>query len=203
MTTDDLRGAHHLTARSANNTNVHGHGTSLLTIVNERTPVPPAGRRFRRSVVAMLIAVLGLLALAPGSAFAENSVASSNPADGSTISTSPAQIEIEFTEELGEINTIALDCNTELHNISRPKRTDDNLGLTAEILDPLPKGTCVVRWGVSDSDGEPNGVGNLTFNVQNDTEAVETTTTVDSSAETAADPASTDSSTTTTGRAGW
>jgi copper transport protein len=138
----------------------------------------------------MLVAVLGLLTLAPGSAFAENSVASSNPADGSTISTSPAQIEIVFTEELGEVNTIALDCNAELHNIGRPKRTDDNLGLTAEVIDPLPKGTCVVRWGVSDTDGEPNGVGNLTFNVQNDTVVEETTTTVTGATSTTIDPTS-------------
>jgi copper transport protein len=138
----------------------------------------------------MLVAVLGLLTLAPGSAFAENSVASSNPADGSTISTSPAQIEIVFTEELGEVNTIALDCNAELHNIGRPKRTDDNLGLTAEVIDPLPKGTCVMRWGVSDTDGEPNGVGNLTFNVQNDTVVEETTTTVAGATSTTIDPTS-------------
>jgi copper transport protein len=138
----------------------------------------------------MLVAVLGLLTLAPGSAFAENSVASSNPADGSTISTSPAQIEIVFTEELGEVNTIALDCNAELHNIGRPKRTDDNFGLTAEVIDPLPKGTCVVRWGVSDTDGEPNGVGNLTFNVQNDTVVEETTTTVAGATSTTIDPTS-------------
>jgi copper transport protein len=138
----------------------------------------------------MLVAVLGLLTLAPGSAFAENSVASSNPADGSTISTSPAQIEIVFTEELGEVNTIALDCNAELHNIGRPKRTDDNLGLTAEVIDPLPKGTCVMRWGVSDTDGEPNGVGNLTFNVQNDTVVEETTTTVTGATSTTIDPTS-------------
>ncbi|MBG7603173.1 MAG: CopD family protein [Actinobacteria bacterium] len=158
--------------------------------MSKRTSVPPTGRRFRRSVITMLVAVLGLLTLAPGSAFAENSVASSNPADGSTISTSPAQIEIVFTEELGEVNTIALDCNAELHNIGRPKRTDDNLGLTAEVIDPLPKGTCVMRWGVSDTDGEPNGVGNLTFNVQNDTVVEETTTTVAGATSTTIDPTS-------------
>ena len=144
----------------------------------------------------MVLAVLCLLTLAPGSAFAENSVASSNPGDGSTISTSPAQIEIVFTEELGEVNTIALDCNAELHNVGRPKRTDDKLGLTAEIIDPLPKGTCVVRWGVSDSDGEPNGVGNLTFNVQNDTVVEETTTTVAEATATTIDPTSPVDSTT-------
>jgi putative copper export protein/methionine-rich copper-binding protein CopC len=166
--------------------------------VNEHASDLVTGRRFRRSAITMLIAVLGLLTLAPGSAFAENSVASSNPADGSTIETSPEQIEIVFTEELGEVNTIALECNTELSNIGRPKRTDDNLGLTAEVLDPLPKGTCVVRWGVSDSDGEPNGVGNLTFNVQNETAVVETTTTVDDSADAATDPASTEAPATST-----
>jgi len=199
VTTDDRRGVHHPTPLAVSNApNVAGHGTSLLTIVNEHTSVPPAGQRFRRSVVAMLFAVLGLLMLTPGSAFAENSVVSSNPADGATISSSPEQIEIVFAEELGEVNTVALDCNTELHNISRPTRTDDDLGLTVEILDPLPKGTCVVRWGVSDSDGEPNGVGNLTFNVQNDTAVVETTTTVDSPADTAADPASNDTATIST-----
>lgn len=189
----------HALSQATNTPNVHRRRTSLKTIVNEHTSVSPLGRRFRRSVVAMLIAVLGLMTLAPGSAYAENSVASSNPADGSTISISPEQIEIVFAEELGEVNTIALECNTELNNIGRPDRTDDNLGLTAEILDPLPKGTCVVRWGVSDSDGDPNGTGNLTFNVQNDTEVVEPTTTADESADTTTDPeASTASSTSST-----
>ena len=192
----DRRKDHATPPASANTTNVRRHGTSLLTTVSKRTSVPPTGRRFRRSVITMLVAVLGLLTLAPGSALAENSVASSDPADGSTISTSPAQIEIVFTEELGEVNTIALDCNAELHNLGRPKRTDDNFGLTAEVIDPLPKGTCVVRWGVSDTDGEPNGVGNLTFNVQNDTVVEETTTTVAGASSTTIDPTTPADSTT-------
>ena len=42
----------------------------------------------------------------------------------------------------------------------------------------LPKGTCVAKWLVSDTEGEPNGSGNITFSVSSDPVTVETTTTV-------------------------
>ena len=164
-----------------------GAATNLLTTVSKRAPVPHLARLLSRSIVAVIAAVIGLTMFAPGSALAENTVTSSSPANGSTIPASPDAIEIVFAEQLGDVNTIALECNTELFTLGRPKRSDDLLSLSAEVPDALPKGTCVARWGVSDAEGEPNGVGNVTFNIANDPSVVETTTTVEDSAATAPD----------------
>ena len=111
----------------------------------------------------------------PGTALAEATVVSSEPADGSTIATSPSQIAIVFSEELGEANTIVLECNTQLVSLGRPEVGADALSITVEVPGALPKGTCVANWLVSDVDGEPNGSGNITFNVSAD--PVETSTT--------------------------
>ncbi len=135
------------------------------------------------AVVCLLGALATLLLAGPGVARAENSVVTSEPADGSSVSTSPAQIVIEFAEELGEANIITLDCNAEQMLLGRPSVGDDNRTLTAEITDPAPAGTCVAQWRVSNTDGEPNGGGNITFIVENDT-AGATTTTVDPAATT-------------------
>ncbi len=154
--------------------NASGVTTSLVPIVNERTPVLPRRRRVQ-SLVLVALACLGGLALAPGSALAENTVVSSTPADGSSVATSPPSIEITFSEALGEVNTIAVQCNAELYTVGPRRISDDGLTLAADVVDALPKADCVVSWGVSDADGQPNGSGNLSFRVENDPASVETT----------------------------
>lgn len=143
--------------------------------MNERTRVPPILRRVTLAVAATLLAMVALFAFTPSVARAENSVVSSTPADGASIPTSPEAIVITFLEELGEANTIALDCNTELYTLGRPEVGDDDRTLTATVNEELPKGTCVARWRVSNTDGEPNGAGNITFNIETDPVAVTTT----------------------------
>ena len=178
--------------------NAHGVTTSLVPIVNERVPVPR--RRRVRSYLVVALALLGVVLLTEGTAYAENTVASSTPADGSTIAASPPSIDITFTEELGEVNTIAVQCNAELFTVGPRRVSDDRLTLSADLIDPLPKSDCVVSWGVSDADGAPNGAGNLTFTVENDTTTVATTpdTTTDTTVPGAIDvteaPAATTSS---------
>lgn len=155
--------------------------------MNESTP-RPVNRLHRRpstgALVALGIVLFGALfgsLLGTGVAHADAAVASSTPADGSTIATSPTEISIVFTEELGENNTVALDCNTELVTLGRPEVGDDGLTLTIPVPTALPKGTCVANWLVSDPDGEPNGSGNITFNVSSDP-AVTTTSAADAAA---------------------
>ncbi len=178
--------------------NAHGVTTSLVPIVNERVPVPR--RRRVRSYLIVALALLGVVLLTEGTAYAENTVASSTPADGSTIAVSPPSIDITFTEELGEVNTIAVQCNAELFTVGPRRVSDDRLTLSADLIDPLPKSDCVVSWGVSDADGAPNGAGNLTFTVENETTTVATTpdTTTDTTVPGAVDvteaPAATSSS---------
>ena len=155
--------------------------------MNEPT-VRPARRRLRRTTAVAAIA-LGVVAVGSlfesGMVHADAAVVSSDPADGSTIATSPTQITIVFSEELGtEANTVTLDCNTELVTLGRPEVGDDGLTLTVAVPSVLPKGTCVANWLVSDTEGAPNGTGIITFSVSSDPAV--TTTTVDPAAAAAA-----------------
>ena len=49
----------------------------------------------------------------PGTAFADNEVITSEPADGATLSSSPTQLVFSFTEEVGELRIVGVECNTE------------------------------------------------------------------------------------------
>ena len=155
--------------------NERGATTSLVAIVNERTPVPLRCPPLV-AVVLAAIAAIGVLLASPATVLAENTVVSSTPADGSSIASSPPSIQITFSEPLGEVNTIAVQCDAELYTVGPRNVSEDRLTLSADLVDPLPASDCVVSWGVSDADGQPNGAGNLTFIVQNDTAVVETTT---------------------------
>ncbi|MET0908030.1 MAG: CopD family protein [Ilumatobacteraceae bacterium] len=141
-------------------------------------PARPLRRRTRRALqlgfAAFVVAAAGSV-FGSGTVLAEATVVSSDPADGSTIGSSPSEISIVFSEELGEQNTIGLECNTVLVSLGRLEVGADNLSITAPVPSALPKGTCVATWLVSDVDGEPNGMGNITFSVSAD--PAETTTT--------------------------
>jgi copper transport protein len=159
--------------------------------VNERTPFRPAGR-FRLVIAGAVLAIAGVVGLVPGAALAENTLISSDPADGSTLAQSPESISFTFNEPLGEVNTITLTC-TELFTVGPREVSDDRLTMTADIIDVLPKGACVAAYVVSDSEGSPNGQGNITFTVENDPATVETTPT---STPTTGDSVPTDAATT-------
>ena len=128
----------------------------------------------------MLIAFVSLGFL-PGTANADNTVVSSDPADGSTLEQSPEQISITFSERLGETNAITLTC-TELFTVGPREVSDDRLTMTAEVIDPLPRGACVASWIVSDEEGGTNGQGNITFTVQNSAEPTDSLATEDAAA---------------------
>ncbi len=145
--------------------------------MNER-PSLRAVQRLRRTIVGALLAVVGMVALLPGTSFADNTLVSSDPADGSTLEQSPAAISFTFTEQLGEVNTITLTCD-DLYTVGPREVSDDRLTMTAEVIDPLPKGPCVAAYVVSDSEGSPNGQGRVTFDVANDSAVVETTPTTE------------------------
>lgn len=141
--------------------------------MNERITLR-APSRVRLALVGALLAVVGMVALFPGTSFAENTLVSSDPADGSTLEQSPETISFTFSEPLGEVNTITLTCD-DLYTVGPRQVSDDRLTMTADVIDALPRGACVARYVVSDSEGSPNGQGNVTFTVENDPATVETT----------------------------
>jgi len=140
--------------------------------VNEPTPLRATGR-FRRVIAGAALAAAGVVGLLPGTALADNTLVSSDPADGSTLAQSPETISFTFSEPLGEVNTITVTC-TDLFTVGPRELSDDRLTMTAEIIDALPKGACVAAYVVSDSEGSPNGQGNVTFTIENDPVTTET-----------------------------
>lgn len=130
-----------------------------------------------RVLLAVFVSVIAVLGLTPGSAAADNTVVNSSPASGTSLTTSPDAIILVFAEDLGDDNTIALDCNDPI-SLPSPEVVDDTT-LQVEIDPPLPAGTCVARWAVSNSDNAPNGEGVITFIVENDSAAPPGDTTVD------------------------
>ena len=167
--------------------------------MNERTPLRAAGR-LSRVIAGTALAVIGVVGLLPGSASAENSLVSSDPADGTSLAQSPAAISFTFSEPLGDVNTITLTC-TDLYTVGPREVSDDGLTITAEVIDPLPKGACVAAYVVSDAEGSPNGQGNVTFTIENDpVTAVTTPTSEPTTGDTnPADPPSATTSTSGTG----
>ncbi|MEP4648948.1 MAG: CopD family protein [Ilumatobacter sp.] len=154
-----------------------------------------AGRRsFVRVLFAAVVSVIVLLGLAPGSAAgapaAENTVVSSSPDNGGSIGMSPDAIIIVFAEELGATNSISVTCDGEPVTLAGGAEVVDDTTLEVEVGTPLPQGTCVASWAVTGTVDQPNGNGNITFIIENDTvtteppgegDAVDDGTTVDAS----------------------
>jgi len=145
--------------------------------VNERTPVSRVRprsthlpqRRIGRGLALLLLAIMGIFVANPGVAHADNEVITSEPADGSTLSASPAQIVFTFTEEVGELRIVGVECNTETVIVPPPTLSGNSRMMTVDLSDsPLPRGVCVATWTVSNSDSEPNGSGQISFQVETD-----------------------------------
>lgn len=129
----------------------------------------------RRVLVALFVAITGLFALSEGAevgattppAPEPNLVLSSSPEDGSSRDVSPDTIFIGFESELGDASAIEVDCEGESVDLPSSEIIDET-GLSVDVTDPLPSGTCVVRWTSFDTDGAANGEGIITFVVAND-----------------------------------
>jgi copper transport protein len=120
-----------------------------------------------RRLLTVLLAIIAVVGFAPATASAENSVVNSSPSDGATLNVSPDEIVIGFADPLGEANTISVDCEAEPVTLPRPEVLSDGTTLSVAIVEPLPRGTCTARWQVSNTDGEPDGRGVLTFVIEN------------------------------------
>ena len=94
-------------------------------------------RLVHRDTLALLFALAAIVGLTPGSASAENSVVNSSPSNGAVLNVSPDEIVIGFADELGEDNTISVDCEAEPVTLPPPEVLDDGTTLSVEVVDPL------------------------------------------------------------------
>lgn len=123
-----------------------------------------------------------------------NTLVNSSPENGSVLQVSPDAIVIGFADEIGDDSTISVDCDAEPITLPGTEVIDETT-LQVEIADPLPAGTCVARYRVTDTDGQETATGNITFVIQNDSEPTSTDVGADGEANVAATTVSTPTAT--------
>jgi len=130
--------------------------------VSFRTGVP--GRTLRFLLAAL--AALGVVLLAPSMAGAQ-ALDESQPADGAVIGEPPDQLVFTFDEPIGtQDNLVAASCNSNPYDVPPPVVSADALTLTAALVAPMPRGTCVVEYNVTGPDGADGTRGVITFSIQ-------------------------------------
>lgn len=130
---------------------------------------PPARRPSRRPGLAALALTTGLLApvLAAGPAAAHDALQSTNPADGTTVQSAPAAVDLVMSS-----TPLGLGTQIEVSGPTGVVSTGDAQVVDTTVSQPLladrPAGAYTVQWRVVSSDGHPVS-GSFTFTA---TEAV-------------------------------
>lgn len=110
-----------------------------------------------RRLFTFLFVVLGALVSlgAPVSAEGQNSLESSNPAAGETITLAPTQIQLRFAQPVGGADAVAqmglvLTCESAITNLGPPQLAADGVTVSAALTQIPENGTCVVTWELPD-----------------------------------------------------
>jgi copper transport protein len=132
-------------------------------------------RRIVRRTLVVAAAFLSAGAFAAPTAFAENSLVSSNPADNESLTASPTSMVFTFSEPLGGTNSVAVTCEGAPFSVGQTTVGPDGLTITVPVPNPMPKGTCSAAVSVSAPDGSPNGQFSVKFTITSDSVAAVTT----------------------------
>jgi putative copper export protein/methionine-rich copper-binding protein CopC len=149
------------------------------------------------ALVVMVTALV--LAAFAGTAHADNTLASSTPANNETLPTSPSTMTFVFTEQLGPSAIVITTCNGEPFPVGVPQIGADGFTATIAVPNPMPKGTCNVLLTVSSPDAVPNGQVGITFNITADAAVVPTTPAAETTTAATETTAATDGGTGTDG----
>ena len=113
-------------------------------------------RRFSSSLLMFFGALLALIALGgPAHAAGDNTLSSSNPTAGETITTPPTQIQLRFTLPVGGNEAVAqmglvLTCESKIVNLGPPQLASDGVTVSAALTQIPPNGSCSVTWSLPD-----------------------------------------------------
>ena len=133
----------------------------------------------------MLVAVGALLGALGSDGFASaqdsggttNSLQSIDPPNGATLDSSPQTITLSFNQEIGNTESVfvVVTCNLEVQSTGEPRVDIEGLIVTVDVLSPLPKGACSLRWALRDADGNELVSDSSTFSILNEPAATTTT----------------------------
>lgn len=123
-----------------------------------------------KSFAAIFAAMLVLGILTAGRVAAHAELDRSNPEAGSTVSGSPDQVEIWFTEEIAEGSTISVADASGASATAAEAKLDlfdpDRKHLTVELAPNLPDGVYTVEWtSISAEDGDTES-DSFTFTIE-------------------------------------
>ncbi|MBB2924462.1 copper resistance CopC family protein [Cellulomonas cellasea] len=145
----------------------------------------PGGRRTGvraqvRGAFALLVAAFAAVlaglggitlgVLGAGPAAAHSALVSSDPADGSTPATAPAQVTLTFNEPAVALGTVVEVRAPDGRVVSTGDAVLADAGVTQALSGDLPAGAYSVLWRVTSADGHPIE-GQLTFTAQGPTTA--------------------------------
>ncbi|OUZ12235.1 hypothetical protein BHE97_02865 [Aeromicrobium sp. PE09-221] len=90
-----------------------------------------------------------------GPAVAHAQLIGSTPAEDEVLDTAPAQVELEFNEELIEIGSTMLVIDSDGENRVAGEVALDGRFVRADLAPDLPDGSYEIRWRVVSADGHP------------------------------------------------
>lgn len=117
--------------------------------------VPTRRARPARRGGALVALVLLLSALGVGPAAAHNALRSTDPADGSTVPTAPAQVTLTFDQPALEIGTQVVVTGPDGAVVSDGPAQLVDASVVQPLVTTLPAGAYTVDWRVTSADGHP------------------------------------------------
>ncbi len=124
---------------------------------------------FKRLAVVFGLAVL-IVVFAGGAASAHNSFDSSAPADGASLTQSPAELSLKFTKDV-ELDTLTV--RVQISDGTSTKLTSPRFGPSGttealyDLVPALKPGKTIIRWKLVGTDGHAV-VGTITFTIAGD-----------------------------------
>ena len=127
--------------------------------------------RIVRRLAFVTVIVGGLLiGTTSGSASAQTTLASSDPANGAELITSPTQISATFSAAVPNNAVMTMACNSVATPLGSVSIAADAVTLSAPVTGVLPVGTCTVSFSIPETDGKVT-FGSFTFEILDPTEA--------------------------------
>lgn len=117
--------------------------------------VPSAGPRVARRAGALAALVLLLTALGASPAAAHNTLRSSDPADGATVTTAPPQVTLTFDQEALDLGTQVVVTGPDGVVVSDGPAQLVDTSVVQPLAATLPAGGYTVEWRVTSADGHP------------------------------------------------
>ncbi|MCC2333672.1 copper resistance CopC family protein [Cellulomonas wangsupingiae] len=117
--------------------------------------VPSPRARAARRTAALAALVLLLTALGASPAAAHNTLRSTDPADGSTVATAPAQVTLTFDQPATELGTQVVVTGPDGAVLSAGAAQLVDASVVQPLVAELPAGTYTVDWRVTSADGHP------------------------------------------------